>query len=109
VLLKARIPFFFFSGLVNNAGVNSGSLVDWSSEKDYRFVMEVNFFAIVNMTKALLPQLRKLKGKSRIVNVTSVAVSAQAALAEVLTSAQAFLSPPGMSTYSSSKHAAQGK
>jgi len=80
------------SGLINNAGINAGSFIDWSSDKDFRNVMEVNYFAMVNVTKAFLPLLRKQKGKSRIINITSVV---------------AFLPLAGIATYTASKHAAQ--
>jgi len=75
--------------LVNNAGINSGSLIDWSSMNDFRKVMDVNYIGGVNMTKTFLPLLVATRG-SRVVNVTSVA---------------GIIAAPGMGPYAGSKHA----
>ena len=77
-------------GLINNAGVGSGSLLEWADLDHYRFHMEVNFFAKVNITRACIPLLRQAKG--RVVNITS--------LAGIIPG------EPCMSAYSASKHAA---
>ena len=52
-------------------GVAKSALIDWSSLKDYRFVMEVNFFGVIGVTKAFLPLVKRATG--RIVNVSSIA------------------------------------
>jgi NAD(P)-dependent dehydrogenase (short-subunit alcohol dehydrogenase family) len=79
-------------GVVCNAGIGNSGAVDWMSTQTFRKVIEVNFFGVVNVTKALLPLLKKNKG-SRIVNLSSVA---------------GFLSAPMMAAYDASKHAVEG-
>jgi len=77
-------------GLINNAGVGQGSLLEWAELDHYRFHMEVNFFAKVALTRACIPLLKEAKG--RVINVTS--------LAGIIPG------EPCMSAYSASKHAA---
>lgn len=79
-------------GLVNNAGIGNGGLVDVLPMETMRKVMEVNFFGVVSVTKAMLPMLKQSKD-SRIVNISSIA---------------GFLSAPCMSAYDASKHAVEG-
>jgi 3-hydroxybutyrate dehydrogenase len=58
--------------VVNNAGVaNSGNL-DLVSSKACRQVMEVNFFALFEVTRAFLPLLKQTKD-SRVINISSAA------------------------------------
>jgi len=57
-------------GLVNNAGVSVHSKLE---SIDYRSTFEVNFFAVLEMVKTLLPHLRKAGPGSRIVNIGSMA------------------------------------
>lgn len=59
-----------FIGLVNNAGVGSGSTVG-TLEKDTRRIYEVNVFGLLKVTDAFLPLI--LEQKSRIVNIGSIA------------------------------------
>lgn len=75
-------------GVVNNAGVWYFSELEMTSEKVMRRVMDVNLFGAVNVTKSLLPLVRKAKG--RIVNVSSLLGR---------------LSMEGTGAYSMSKHA----
>ncbi|GAA2281721.1 MULTISPECIES: SDR family NAD(P)-dependent oxidoreductase [Kitasatospora] len=56
--------------LVNNAGAGHLGTLEQGSVEDVRAVMEVNFFGVLNVTKAALPLLRASKG--RVVTVTSV-------------------------------------
>ncbi|WP_214322781.1 SDR family oxidoreductase [Nonomuraea sediminis] len=56
--------------LVNNAGAGHVGTLEQESVEDVRAVMEVNFFGVLNVTKAALPLLRASKG--RVVTVTSV-------------------------------------
>jgi len=57
--------------LVNNAGIGATGLFENAAEERLRRIFEVNFFAIVEMTRAALPLLRE--GTSPIVvNVSSV-------------------------------------
>jgi NAD(P)-dependent dehydrogenase (short-subunit alcohol dehydrogenase family) len=80
--------------LVNNAGISEGNLMDWTSMSMYRRVMEVNFFAHVQMTKSFLSLLLANPHRdSRVVNVTSMAGRIAAG---------------GMSAYASSKFALEG-
>lgn len=79
-------------GVVCNAGIGNAGAVDWISSSTFRKVIEVNFFGVLNVTKALLPMLKKCKN-GRIVNLSSVA---------------GFLSAPMMASYDASKHAVEG-
>jgi NAD(P)-dependent dehydrogenase (short-subunit alcohol dehydrogenase family) len=57
--------------LVNNAGVNVGyNRPEDETPDNFRFVYETNVFAVVRLTNAFLPLLRK-SAAGRIVNVTS--------------------------------------
>ena len=59
------------AGLLNNAGIVSGAPCELEPAQHSRAVFAVNFFGAVELTKALLPMLRKSHG--RVVNVSSVA------------------------------------
>jgi NAD(P)-dependent dehydrogenase (short-subunit alcohol dehydrogenase family) len=48
--------------LINNAGIGSGAAVDWCSMDVFRKIMEVNYFAVVNVTKHMLPLLKANRG-----------------------------------------------
>ena len=56
---------------INNAGI-AGVVAhtEWLQQKDFRQVMEVNFFGVVFMTQAFLPLVRRERG--RIVNMSSM-------------------------------------
>nr|XP_055935779.1 estradiol 17-beta-dehydrogenase 2-like [Argiope bruennichi] len=56
--------------LVNNAGIFRGISAELSSMEDFKGCMEVNVFGMIRVTKALLPLLKKTKG--RVVNMTSI-------------------------------------
>ncbi|WP_035849000.1 SDR family NAD(P)-dependent oxidoreductase [Kitasatospora azatica] len=56
--------------VVNNAGAGHLGTLEQESVDEVRKVMEVNFFGVLNVTKAALPLLRASKG--RVVTVTSV-------------------------------------
>ena len=75
-------------GLVNNAGIGIGGPLELVSGEDLRRQFEVNVFAQVDMTKAMLPALRLASG--RIVFVSSIGGRV----------AMAFTAP-----YAASKHA----
>ena len=45
--------------IINNAGVAGGGALYWQPMRKYRFVMEVNFFAVVAISKAFLPLLKR--------------------------------------------------
>ncbi|KAJ7317936.1 hypothetical protein JRQ81_004098 [Phrynocephalus forsythii] len=58
-------------GLVNNAGVaNPIGPTEWMSVDDYRKVMAVNTFGVIEVSLAFLPLLKKARG--RVVNTSSV-------------------------------------
>lgn len=78
--------------LVNNAGISQRSLVADTSLAVDRRIMEVNYFGVVGLTKAVLPAMRRQRG-GRIVAISSLA---------------GLVSTPLRSTYSASKHALHG-
>ncbi|XP_069132411.1 retinol dehydrogenase 7-like [Argopecten irradians] len=57
-------------GLVNNAGVWYFSEIEMTSDALFRKVLDINLFGTIRLTKALLPLIRRSKG--RIVNVSSL-------------------------------------
>jgi len=86
-------------GLFNNAGIGGegsfgidSTAIEYTELADYRQVMEVNYFGVVEMTKAFLPLLRTTPD-SRILMNTSVA---------------GYVAAPFMAAYASSKHALEG-
>jgi NAD(P)-dependent dehydrogenase (short-subunit alcohol dehydrogenase family) len=78
--------------LINNAGVALGGNFDLLSDADFDWLMEINFHAVVRMTRAFLPLLRS-SDDARIVNLSSVF---------------GLISPPGQCAYSASKFAVRG-
>ncbi|WP_327381239.1 SDR family NAD(P)-dependent oxidoreductase [Streptomyces sp. NBC_01207] len=56
--------------VVNNAGAGHVGTLELESVADVRGVMEVNFFGVLNVSKAALPHLRATGG--RLITVTSV-------------------------------------
>lgn len=84
-------------GLVNNAGIMIGAMVEWTSLEVYQKMMSVNFFGHVSVTKAFLPLLIEQcrmqnfqRSSARIVDVVSIA---------------GLLASPAMSGYNASKFA----
>jgi NAD(P)-dependent dehydrogenase (short-subunit alcohol dehydrogenase family) len=61
--------------LINNAGVVSSkglaSVVSETSDEDLSYVFQTNLFAVVSLTRALLPLLKKAPA-ARIVNLSSI-------------------------------------
>jgi NAD(P)-dependent dehydrogenase (short-subunit alcohol dehydrogenase family) len=78
--------------LINNAGVALGGNFDVLSEADFDWLMEINFHAVVRMTRAFMPLLRA-SDDARIVNLSSVF---------------GLIAPPGQCAYSASKFAVRG-
>jgi NAD(P)-dependent dehydrogenase (short-subunit alcohol dehydrogenase family) len=78
--------------VVNNAGVALGGNFDQVSEADFDWLMDINFHAVVRMTRAFLPHLRNAD-QGRIVNISSL---------------WGLMSPPGQTAYSASKFAVRG-
>jgi NAD(P)-dependent dehydrogenase (short-subunit alcohol dehydrogenase family) len=79
------------SGVVHNAGIAQSGFIEYQPIENYRRMMEVNFFSIVNLTQMLIPQVRAASG--RFVIVTSV---------------DGIVSLPGNAPYDASKFAAEG-
>ena len=79
-------------GVVNNAGITGHSgPVEILTKEDFKQVMDVNLYGMIEVTVAFLPMLKKSKG--RIVNLSSLAADV------------AF---PNQTPYCVSKHAATG-
>lgn len=68
--LEAELPPEGLLGLVNNAGITQGGLVEYLDLDELRGVLETNFIGAVAMIQAFLPLLRRQKG--RIVNMSSI-------------------------------------
>ncbi|NWF70597.1 MAG: SDR family NAD(P)-dependent oxidoreductase [Chloroflexi bacterium] len=56
--------------LVNNAGVELMGAAEETSMDDVRWIMETNFFGVVQLTQAVLPHMRA-QGSGQIINITS--------------------------------------
>jgi NAD(P)-dependent dehydrogenase (short-subunit alcohol dehydrogenase family) len=57
--------------LVNNAGIGYFGAIEESEEEEVRRMFEINFFGLANVTKAVLPILRKQRS-GHILNVASI-------------------------------------
>lgn len=60
--------------LINNAGFGISGAVEFTETADARALMDVNFFGMVNATRAVLGPMRE-RGGGRIVNLSSVAAT----------------------------------
>jgi short-subunit dehydrogenase len=69
--LKIKQRYHSISVLVNNVGRGHYETWEDSGLVDIRGMFELNFFSMVNMTKRLLPLLKKSEGT--VVNISSVA------------------------------------
>jgi short-subunit dehydrogenase len=78
--------------LFNNAGVALSGTFDQISEADFDWLFDINFGAMVRLTRAFLPHL-KASDDARIVNISSLF---------------GLISPPGQTAYSASKFAVRG-
>ncbi|TGD82718.1 SDR family NAD(P)-dependent oxidoreductase [Hymenobacter wooponensis] len=78
--------------LINNAGVALGGTFEQVSEADFDWLMEINFHAVVRLTRACLPLLHQ-SDNAQIVNMSSL---------------YGLISPPGQTAYSASKFAVRG-
>ena len=58
--------------LVNNAGIGGSGTVDEMDVETWRRVLDTNVTGPFLVTKALLPTMRKAKGRRQIVNIVSV-------------------------------------
>lgn len=86
---EAAGPLF---GLVNNAGVSVTGPAEVLSAEAWRRQFDTNVFGLMNVTRAVLPQMRAQRF-GRIVNVGSVAGR---------------IAAPFMAPYAASKHAVEG-
>jgi NAD(P)-dependent dehydrogenase (short-subunit alcohol dehydrogenase family) len=78
--------------LVNNAGVALGGRFEQVAEADFDWLIAINFFGVVRMTRAFLPLL-KASDDARIVNMSSIF---------------GIIAPPGQTAYCASKFAVRG-
>jgi short-subunit dehydrogenase len=78
--------------LFNNAGVALAGTFDQVSEADFDWLFDINFGAVVRLTRAFMPHL-KASDDARIVNMSSLF---------------GLISPAGQTAYSASKFAVRG-
>ncbi|MFC4321784.1 oxidoreductase [Litchfieldia salsa] len=78
--------------LVNNAGYAGAGFVEEIPITEYRKQFETNVFGVISVTQAILPIMRT-RGRGKIINVSSISGR---------------ISFPGLSPYTSSKHALEG-
>lgn len=57
--------------LVNNAGIGYFGAIEESEEDEIRKMFEINFFGLANMTKEVLPIMRKQRS-GHIINISSI-------------------------------------
>ena len=78
--------------LINNAGVALAGTFEQVTEADFEWLIGINFWGVVRMTRAFLPLLHKSE-EARIVNLSSIF---------------GIIAPPGNTAYSASKFAVRG-
>lgn len=78
--------------VINNAGVALATTIEGTSPEDFEWLMDINFWGVVNGTQAFLPKLREA-GLGHVVNLSSVF---------------GLVSVPSQGAYNSSKFAVRG-
>lgn len=78
--------------LFNNAGVALGGTFDRVTDDDFEWLIDINFYGVVRMTRAFLP-LMKQADAAQLVNVSSIF---------------GIVAPAGQTAYSSAKFAVRG-
>ena len=78
--------------LVNNAGCGLGGFAEDVTLEEFRTQFEINFWGLVSLTKAVIPQMRNRR-QGHIINVSSIA---------------GLMGVPGLSSYCASKFAVEG-
>jgi NAD(P)-dependent dehydrogenase (short-subunit alcohol dehydrogenase family) len=78
--------------LVNNAGVALGGTFSEVAESDFSWLFGINFWGVVQMTRAFLPLLQQCE-EARLVNMSSLF---------------GLIAPPGQTAYCASKFAVRG-
>jgi short-subunit dehydrogenase len=78
--------------LVNNAGVALGGTFEEIAEADFDWLLAINFWGVVRMTRAFLPLLHRSED-AHIVNISSLF---------------GLIAPPGQTAYAASKFAVRG-
>jgi NADP-dependent 3-hydroxy acid dehydrogenase YdfG len=79
-------------GLFNNAGVALGGTFDRVKDDDFEWLMNINFYGVVRMTRAFMPLLNQAD-MAQLVNVSSIF---------------GIVAPSGQTAYSSAKFAVRG-
>jgi short-subunit dehydrogenase len=78
--------------IFNNAGVAYASTIESATFEDYEWIVNINFWGVVNGTKAFLPFLKQ-SGDGHVINISSVF---------------GLFAQPGMSSYNATKYAVRG-
>lgn len=78
--------------LFNNAGVALGGTFDRVADEDFEWLININFYGVVRMTRAFLPLLREAD-QAQIVNISSIF---------------GIIAPAGQTAYSAAKFAVRG-
>jgi len=78
--------------LINNAGVALGGTFEQLSLEDFEWLMNINFWGVVRLTKAFLPMLKRQR-QANIVNMSSLF---------------GIIAPPGQTAYCASKFGVRG-